>query len=301
MKSKVLITGGSGFVGQALIASGLFADAIYLSRRDIPGVKNLKISELNTKIDYTEILENVDIVVHCAGIAHNSDNSTLLYNSFNADFTQHLAKQAAQSKVKQFVFISTAKVLGEETTQDKPFNITSVASPKTLYSKSKFLAEQYIISEVRKSSMSYTIIRPPLIYGPEPKGNLKTLSKLIKYKIPLPVAKVCNRRSMISIYDLVEFIHVCCSDKKSWGKKYLLSDGVDYSTEYLIKLFAGEQKIKARTFWVPKIILKVLFFIFRKQNIFSSVYGSFELEVEPSRNMLGWKPSRKLADFKNSN
>ena len=300
MEPSILITGGSGFVGQAIIRSGLFKNPIYISRREISGVKNSKISELNTTIDYKDILRNVDVIIHCAGIAHNNDKPNFSHNSFNADFTQYFANQAVKSGVKQFILLSTAKVLGEETSCCKPFTNESIGSPKTAYSKSKLLAEECLISECEKSTMAFTIIRPPLIYGLEPKGNLKTLTKLIKYSIPLPVARVRNCRSMVSVDDLVEFIYRCSFDKKSWGKKYLISDGIDYSTEYLVKLMAKNQKLKAKIYWFPQTILKFIFHMIGKNNLYASIYGSFKLEVDTTQNMLGWKPSRKLADYENT-
>ena len=299
MQSKILITGGSGFVGQGLIASGYFDDAIYLSRKAIHGVENLVLSELSQNIDYSKILKDIDIVIHCAGVAHNLEQSKSVENSFNVKFTRHFAHQAAKCGVKQFILISTAKVFGEENTCSKPFKAKSKIAPRSFYAKSKALAEEYLILEAKKSYMSYTIIRPPLIYGIMPKGNLKTLSTLIKFKIPLPVAGVYNCRNMIYLEDLIRFVYECSRNNQSWDKKFLIGDGIDYSTKDLVELIAKNLNLKVRTYWLPPKFLKVIFRIIGKSELYSSVYGSFKLELTCQKDLLGWEPSRSLASFSN--
>ena len=299
MRSKILITGGSGFVGQGLITSGYFDDAIYLSRKVIPGVVNLVLSELSQNVDYSKILKDIDIVIHCAGVAHNLEQSKSIESSFNVKFTRHFANQAAKCGVKQFILISTAKVFGEENECSKPFNAKSKIAPKSFYAKSKALAEECLISEANKSYMSYTIIRPPLIYGIMPKGNLKTLSTLIKLKIPLPVAGVYNCRNMISLEDLIRFVYVCSKNNQSWDKKFLIGDGIDYSTKDLVELIAKNLNLNVRTYWLPPKFLKVIFQVIGKSRLYSSVYGSFKLELTCQKDLLGWEPRRSLASFAN--
>ena len=130
------------------------------------------------------------------------------YQELNIEGTLNLAKQAKNS-VKRFVFLSTIKVNGEETLKDK-FFADDKANPTDPYGVSKNCAESGLREIAASSKMEVVLIRPPLVYGPSPKGNLEILAKFINNKIPLPLGSVTtNSRSLVYIGNLVDFIHIC--------------------------------------------------------------------------------------------
>ena len=109
------------------------------------------------------------------------------------------------------------------------------------------------------------IIRLPLVYGKNAKGNLARLIRLVKSGIPLPFGNIANQRSMIGIDNLVDLLINCIENPNAGGKTFLVSDGKDLSTSDLIKIISSSMGKKARLFSFPRIFLKFLAIIFRKE------------------------------------
>jgi nucleoside-diphosphate-sugar epimerase len=181
--------------------------------------------------------------------------------------------------------------------------------PATLYGKSKLLAEKELKCIAGKHGMQWTIIRPPLVYGPGNPGNMQRLLKLIRSGIPLPLASVRNRRSFIYVENLVDVIVACLGNPKAFGKTYLPSDGEDVSTPELIrkiakanqsfqcsefsKQCAGRSTLGSRRtlrlFPFPESILKTLG-RFPGLGALRKLTSSLYVDSEPVRCELGWSP-----------
>lgn len=160
-----------------------------------------------------------DCVYHVAGIAH-SDNGPIspekekLYRAVNTDLTVETAKKAKADGVKQFIFMSSAIVYGESAPYGKAKVITkqTPASPANCYGDSKLQAENGI-RPLEDDSFKVVILRPPMIYGKNSKGNYPTLSKLAQ-KMPI-FPKVKNCRSMLYIENLCEFVRLMVENEES--------------------------------------------------------------------------------------
>jgi UDP-glucose 4-epimerase len=300
MKSKVLITGGSGFLGTALLRNSSLKDALSISRtQPKQGGKFLSIT-LGANTNYTHILSDIDIIIHVAARAHVMDEDTKdpmqEYRNINTYATLHLAKQAASEGVKRFIFVSSIKVLGEKTEPGSPFTVDSPLNPKDPYSVSKAEAEIGLKLIGEAEGMEIVIIRPPLVYGRGVKGNFASLLKLARLPIPLPFGSIQNQRSLVSLENLVDLIVVCLDHPNASNQTFLVSDDDDMSTSALFSRLAKAGGYRAYLFKFPLTILNTLLRLLGKSSIYERLCGSMQVNIDHTKSQLGWKPPFKVKD-----
>lgn len=291
---KILLTGGSGFLGKALLKHPSFHGALVVGRSSPgQGVRYIKIT-LDPFSDYTQILSDIDIVVHVAARAHVmdeiSDNPLHEYRVINTLATLNLAKQAANNGIKRFIFISSIKVLGEKTKLGHPFTNEDCLKPQDPYGVSKAEAEIGLKKLAKKSNMEVVIIRPPLVYGKGVKGNFAKLYKLAALQIPLPLESIKNRRSLVGLENLVDLIATCLEHQKAKNETFLVSDDCDMSTPELISLISRTGNYKSILFKFPTSLLMVMFCCIGKSAIYKRLHGSMQVDITHTKNQLSWSP-----------
>lgn len=175
-----------------------------------------------------------DCVFHVAGIAHSdvgnvSEERKALYYKVNTDLTIETALKAKTEKVKQFIFMSSAIVYGDSAPIGKSKVITkdTPLCPANFYGDSKVQAEKGILP-LNDESFRVVILRPPMIYGPNSKGNYPILSKMAR-KMPI-FPKVENQRSMLFVDNLMEFIRLMIDNEENgifWPQNNQYSNTAD--------------------------------------------------------------------------
>jgi nucleoside-diphosphate-sugar epimerase len=292
---KVLITGANGFVGRRLtsVLRSEYEQLVCCSRSAEAGSEFITSPPLSANADWGPLLTGVDVVVHLAGKAHNLGEPREValegFKKANVEGTLRLAEQALACNVKRFVFISSIGVNGSSTSETA-FNESSVASPHADYAESKLAAERKLEALVRGSSMELVIIRPPLVYAAQAPGNFRRLLKIVSSGLPLPFAAINNRRSMIALDNLVDFIRVCVKHPKAANSLFLVSDGVDLSTGEIVRLLAKGMNKKARLIAVPQFLLLSGATLLGRRAIYTQLCCSLVIDSSKAQSTLGWVP-----------
>lgn len=292
---KILLTGANGFVGRRLAKElSVKYDVTCCSRTVSEKNSEFSISpSLSRYADWESLLQNVDVVVHVAGKAHNigepRDIAQRAFKAINVDGTLRLAEQALAGNVKRFVFISSIGVNGSYTSHEA-FSEKSTVAPHADYAESKLEAEEGLQALVQGSSMELVIIRPPLVYSGDAPGNFQRLLKIVSKELPLPFAAIKNRRSMIALENLTDFIRVCLEHPSAANNVFLISDGVDLSIGEILGLLAKGMGKKSRLIAVPPVMLLAGATLLRRRAIYSQLCESLVIDSSKSRSLLGWTP-----------
>jgi nucleoside-diphosphate-sugar epimerase len=302
----VLITGASGFIGSALIAK--FQDigqprvrACYRAG-SIPNDVDVDFSTVNCidgLTNWGEALVGVDSIIHTAARVHimrdSSTDPLYEFRRVNTEGTLNLARQAASVGVKRFVFVSSVKVNGGTTTIGQPFKPSDPVRPEGAYGLSKNEAEQGLRLLASKSDMEVVIVRPPLVYGYGVKANFAALARLVGGGVPLPLASVeSNRRSYVSIENLLDFLLVALNHPQAANQTFLVSDGEDLSTTALIHRIAVALNRPVRLFPVPIFMLRMGANLIGKGDFADRLLGSLQVDIAKNQSLLGWVPSQSL-------
>ena len=299
-KSSVLITGANGFIGNRLLLS-----LINQGVNAVGAVRDLNVStpnfiqspSLSVDADWRELLVNKDVVIHLAGRAHvlkeTIDNPLALFREVNVDGTIKLAKQAIQAGVKRFVFISSIGVNGNSTTTT-PFSAEDEPNPVEPYALSKYEAEQALRKLSFESGMELVIIRPPLVYGADAPGNFGKLINLVCKGYPLPLGAVNNKRSFVSVNNLISLITTCINHPNAANQLFLVSDDEDISTTDLLSRVNKILKIRSRLVPVPVFLLYLIAQIVGKKDVINKLCCSLQVNIGKTKSLLDWVPSESV-------
>ena len=218
------------------------------------------------------------------------DNPLEEYRNINTFTTLNLAEQAARNGVKRFIFISSIKVLGEQTEQGCPFSSDDPFNPQDPYAVSKAEAEIGLQNLTKRTNMELVIIRPPLVYGRDVKGNFAKLLKLAALPIPLPFGSIKNKRSLVSIENLIDLICICLEHEKAKNQIFLVSDDFDLSTPDLLAVISSSGNFKSRLFNFSPRLLLIMLSCVGKSAVYNRLCGSMQIDLTHTKNQLNWEP-----------
>lgn len=298
---RVLVTGAGGFVGRALASALDGAGYDWTAAVRDPARSAYKqqvtIGDIGPGTDWRAALHGVDCVVHLAARTHVlddlSDDPYAAYRHINVLGTAALAQQAAAAGVRRLIFLSSIKVNGEATTKD-PYTEDDTPRPEDAYGVSKLEAEEALKRIGADTGLETVVLRPPLVYGPGVKGNLLRLLRLIERGIPLPLASIDNRRSLVGVANLADAIIAGIANPVAAGKTYLVSDGEDVSTPQLISRFAGAMGLTPRLLPCPPPLLNFGAALLGKRAVAGRLTGSLQVNSGRIRRELGWQPRYSL-------
>ena len=236
-RSRILLTGATGFIGRRLQKALELRghDVVTISRKAPDDLTKV----LNIDLSYQEVpaeqLQTIETVYHLAGYAHDlSDPSQVAdrYRALNIEGTLRLARASIAAGVKRFIFVSSVKA-GGVTATGLDMDETSVAQPDGIYGETKRRAEEELFSLTKSETMTVTVIRPALVYGPAVKGNLALMLKGIEAGWFPPIPETNNQRSMIHVDDLVDALLFVASHPDAMRETFIATDGRRYSTKQI--------------------------------------------------------------------
>lgn len=240
---KILITGVNSYVGSS------FEKWI----ENFPGLYNVSTFSLRDGKWRDENFSMYDVILHVAGIAHAdvgniSEERKQMYYQVNTDLTVEVAKKAKKDGVGQFIFMSSIIVYDTSSSINEPKIITkdTVPKPTNFYGDSKLQAEKGL-APLTSENFKVAVIRPPMIYGKNSKGNYPLLAKLAT-KLPA-FPDVNNERSMLFINNLCEFIRLII-DNEEHGT-YFPQNGEYVKTSELLRLIA---MCHGKKIWITSLL-----------------------------------------------
>ncbi|MGE6991994.1 UDP-glucose 4-epimerase family protein [Pseudomonas sp. NPDC047961] len=306
---RVLLTGASGFVGQAVL-DRLVIDAgaghqVVASYRCLPsaqreGVEYCLTPTLGPEADWHSALVGVDAVIHCAARVHVMDDASAdplaEFRRVNVDGTLALARQAVLAGVRRFIFLSSIKVNGEGTPLGQPYCVDDTPAPQDPYGISKLEAEQALLALAEETAMEVVIIRPVLVYGPGVKANFRSMMNWLCRGVPLPLGAISNKRSLVALDNLVDLIVTCVEHPKAANQIFLISDGEDLSTTELLHRMGLALGKPARLLPVPAALLEASALLFGKRATAQRLCGSLQVDISTTCERLGWTPPVRVDD-----
>ena len=295
---RVLVTGANGFVGralcQALAAGGVsFRAAVRRWDGEAIGAQPVcAVGDLAEDTDWSAAISQMTAVVHLASRVHVMNepltNVLPLYRQANTQASLNLARQAAAAGVQRFVFVSTVKVNGEG--RVTPYCESDPPCPTDPYAISKWEAEQGLRKIAADTGMQVVVVRPPLVYGPGVKANFLNMMRWVYRGVPLPLGAIHNRRSLVALGNLVDFLMLCISHPAAANQTFLVSDGEDLSTTELLVRMAAVLGKPSRLLPVPTAVLGAGAALLGKRGFSRRLCGSLCVDISKARTVLGWSP-----------
>ena len=296
----VLVTGAGGFVGTTLceslvshgarVRAGVHSLEPGCPRPSAPGLELVRFELAESHDALANCVAGVDAIVHLAAKVHSvgvQGTRGASYRDMNTTATESLARAAAASGARRFVFLSSAKVFAEHS-PGRPFTEEDAPRPGDPYAKSKWEAEQALQAIASETGLEIVILRPPLVYGPRVKANFVALMEAVARGIPLPLASLHNRRSLLGVRNLVDAIETCLEHPHSAGETFVVADPVPISTTDLVREIAAALHVRPRLFPCPVPILEAAGRVLGRSDAVERLVGDFELDAAKLERLLDW-------------
>lgn len=295
---RLLITGGTGFIGAALcpaaLREGFDVRVAVRSARSLPaGLTPVVVGDLAGTPAWDEAVSGVDAVIHVAGLAHlqgkAAEEGLRRLSQVNVAATRTLAEAAAKAGARRMVLLSSAKVMGESSPRDG-FRETDAPHPPDPYSSSKWQAEIALREVAERTGLGAVVVRTPLVYGAGVKANYLALLRAVDRGIPLPFGRADNLRSFIYVENLASALLACARSDKASGQTFFVSDGHDLSTPDLIRAIASAMGRRARLLPVPPRLVEAAARMVGRKGAYDRLFGSMVVNGRAIRETLGWAP-----------
>jgi nucleoside-diphosphate-sugar epimerase len=297
----IAVTGASGFVGRALCQSLADQGVPFRALVRSPDARLPQarvIGDIGADTDWAAALQGVSCIVHCAARVHVMQDTEAdplaAFRRVNVEGTRRLARSAAHAGVRRLVFLSSLKVLGEQTAPGLRFNNLTPPAPEDAYGRSKWEAEQALWAVSKPTGLEVVVVRPPLVHGPGVKANFLRLMQAVARGLPLPFGQVNNQRSLLALGNLTDLLQLCTRHPDAPGQTFLASDDQDVSTPDLVRQLAAAMGRPPRLLPVPVSWLRWAGRLTGRAHQIERLIGSLQVDIGHTREVLDWSPRLTL-------
>ncbi len=295
------VTGASGFVGRHLVQHLVAADVAVTgfsrtagSSRDQQNIRIMAgdLGSLDPE-DIARTCSPVDIFYHLAGRAHRpseleDDSCAELFKNDNVRATERAYQLAQGLGARRFVYMSSIKVLGDASVS--PLSPSDSLQPADSYARSKCEAEASLQHMQLKSDVAITVVRPPLIYGPNVGGNFERLLGLAHRAIPLPLSGARAPRSMINVRNLCTLLVECIPEDDAAYRVLHVRDANDVSVEQLLTSMSHIMQKRSRLFFVPEKLMRIIASWIGRSTQFARLFDPMQVDDSETRELFSWIP-----------
>jgi nucleoside-diphosphate-sugar epimerase len=295
--TAILVTGARGFVGQAVCrdsqARGHLVRGTSRKSSASTGPGGLAVGDIGPDTDWRAALAGCEAVIHLAAHVHVAHAHNADFDRVNVEGTANLARQAARAGIKRFIFLSSVKVHGD-TSGARSLVEGDPLAPVDAYGTSKAEAEHRLKAIAQETGMETVIVRPPLVYGARVKANFLRLLRAVDAGVPLPLASIDNRRSLVYLGNLSDALMACLIHPAAANETFLVSDDHDVSSPQLVREIAYALGRKPALFPFPASLLNGIGLLSGRSRKVKSLTESLCVNISSIKSKLGWVPPYKM-------
>jgi nucleoside-diphosphate-sugar epimerase len=302
--TQILVTGANGFVGKALCRA-LVNDGHSVTGlvRQAGGCVSGVREWIDSAKDFTGLSDTwpeglePECVVHLAARVHVmrevAADPDAAFRATNVDGALRVAEAAQRNGAKRFVFVSSIKAVAEADA-GQPLRETDTPAPQDPYGRSKLAAEQALICFGQSTGLEVVIARPPLVYGPEVRGNFISLLGAVWKGMPLPLGAVGAQRSLVFVDNLADALVHCATDPRAANQCFHIADGEDPTVAGLVRSLAKHLQKPARLMPIPVSWLRLAGQLTHRTAQVERLVGSLRVDTSRIRSVLDWQPPYSL-------
>jgi UDP-glucose 4-epimerase len=284
------LTGATGFIGQHLLRElpkrGYRVRALLRRPSSVPmPATSAVIGDLAQPQNMSAALAEVDAVIHSAGVTHGmSGVPEDDYRVLNTEATISLARAARRAGAKRFVFLSSIRAQCGPTS-DTVLTEAIEPRPTDAYGESKLAAERGLA----ELDLDWVSLRPVLVYGPGVRGNMAHLMRLARSPLPLPLASLTARRSLVALENLLAAIETVLTASGTLRRAVIAADPQALTIGEMIGAMRRGLGRKPNVFPLPASLLELMLRVAGREEVYQRLSGS--LVADPSAlASLGWAP-----------
>ena len=293
---NIAITGANGYVGAHLTAllskQGLRVTGLIRSSATKPRAPGMVQVNYDNVDSITSALKGSDVVIHLIAKTHGRGTNDIAdYLEINRDISLRVAESALNAGVKTFIYMSSVKAVAESSPWDLPLTSATQAAPEDNYGRSKLSAELSLQQLISNSAMKLFIIRPPLVWGDTPKGNLATILTLARLRLPLPLAGIQNLRDWVSLENLCNFIaHLIQNQNNTESDVFYVSDNNPLSTTNAVRNLLKGAGVRPCMFTLPNWAWTLSAKVPKLRNAVRKIVGNLQIDITDTIKKTGWAP-----------